>query len=77
MDEARIVEADTGKQNFTVVPESHYIAMHILCENCREQFCFSENEQKHWYEELRFWIDSVPKQCPRCRKESRGHGRSA
>mgnify|MGYP003737477309 CR=1 FL=1 len=59
------------KQNYTVVPESHYFAMQIQCERCSEIFWFSEHEQQYWYEELGFWIDSIPVNCPNCRRDLR------
>ena len=73
IDESRFLPADTAKQNYTVVPESYYYAMEIQCLGCLRAFWFSENEQKYWYEELVFWIDSIPKQCPACRKGLRDH----
>ena len=77
IDESRFVEADPAKQNYTVVPESCYFAMQMECELCKTAFWFSENEQKYWYEELGFWIDSVPKACPNCRKSLRTSRASA
>jgi len=71
VDELRFAEADPSKQNYSVVPESHYFAMQIACESCNGKFWFSENEQQHWYEELGFWIDSVPSNCPNCRRDLR------
>ena len=32
---------------------------------------FKASEQRFWYEELRFWIDSLPKCCPKCRQSQR------
>ncbi len=41
--------------------------MKLRCERCGEEFWFSANEQRVWYEEWGFWIDSVPKHCAACR----------
>ena len=71
VDEAHSIPADPDKQHFTVVPESAYYSMQLCCEGCREEFWFSANEQKTWYEEWGFWIDSVPKECSKCRKLKR------
>ena len=37
---------------------------------CKE-FIFSGEEQRFWYEELYFYVKSVPKACNACRKEIR------
>jgi hypothetical protein len=38
---------------------------------CGNIFIFSTGEQRFWYEEARFHIDSCPKQCRDCRRELR------
>lgn len=77
VDESQQVPANPEKQNYTVVPESAYCSMKLRCERCKEEFWFSANEQKVWYEEWVFWVDSVPKNCARCRKLVREeHGRT-
>lgn len=73
VDESRFVEAIADKQNYTVIPESHYYAMQLRCEACESSFWFSENEQQHWCEMLGFWIDSVPKRRPNCRRALRAN----
>ena len=42
--------------------------MKLRCERCGEEFWFSANEQRIWYEEWGFRIDSIPKHCAACRK---------
>jgi hypothetical protein len=32
---------------------------------------FTASEQRFWYEDKRFWIDSLPKRCSECRKAER------
>ena len=68
VDESHCVPANPEKQHYTVVPESTYYSMKLRCERCREEFWFSANEQRVWYEEWGFWIDSVPGHCAMCRK---------
>ena len=68
VDETHSVIADATKQHWTVVPEYKYCSMQLRCERCEEEFWFSANEQRVWYEDWGFWIDSIPKHCARCRK---------
>ena len=48
-----------------------YIDATFLCERCHEEFCFTAAEQKIWYEDYGFYIDSTPKECVACRRELR------
>jgi len=41
------------------------------CRSCKRSFIFTAAEQKHWYETLGFWVQSVPVRCPDCRKQLR------
>jgi hypothetical protein len=68
VDESHCVLANPDKQHYTVVPESAYYSMKLRCERCGEDFWFSANEQRVWYEEWGFWIDSVPRRCVTCRR---------
>ncbi len=77
IDDSNYVVAIPEKQNYTVIAESMYYSMKLSCEECNEEFWFSANEQRVWYEEWGFWIDSVPKQCTTCRKSLRDEGRAA
>jgi hypothetical protein len=65
IDESSYVPANADRQHFTVVPESAYYSMQLRCDGCGEEFWFSADEQRTWYEEWGFWIDSVPDQCPK------------
>jgi hypothetical protein len=71
VDESNCVAANPDKQNYSVVAEAIYYSMKLSCEQCHDEFWFSANEQRVWYEDWRFWIDSVPKQCASCRKALR------
>lgn len=61
------VKADIAKQNYSVAPRHWYVDATMRCTDCDETFVFSADEQKVWYEEYRFYVDSYPKRCPRCR----------
>jgi hypothetical protein len=41
------------------------------CRDCRRHFVFAAEEQKHWYETLRFMTDSTAVRCPGCRRTRR------
>jgi hypothetical protein len=77
VDQSQCVEADPEKQRYSVVAESAYYSMKLRCGRCGEEFWFSANEQRVWYEEWGFWIDSVPRHCSGCRRLLReAHGRA-
>ncbi|MEM7182847.1 MAG: zinc-ribbon domain containing protein [Spirochaetota bacterium] len=52
-------------------PYFAYTDKTIPCVTCKQDFIFSKAEQIHWYEKLQFWVQSVPKNCPTCRKKIR------
>jgi hypothetical protein len=58
--------ADTSKQNCSSCPRYWYIDAVITCRECRQDFTFSAAEQRYWYEDRKFWVDSFPKRCPSC-----------
>ena len=39
------------------------------CDECDREFIFFAKEQKHWHEELGFYVDAWCNHCPDCRKE--------
>lgn len=41
------------------------------CNTCKTDFIFSKEEQKFWYENLKFTIDSTAKNCVACREAIR------
>lgn len=71
LDFASAVKADTSRQNFTVCPRHWYLDATFACTRCKQEFLFSAEEQRYWYEELRFYVDSHPRQCQECRSELR------
>ncbi len=60
------IRADIAQQNYSVCPRHWYVDAHIPCEDCDDVFVFSKEEQRHWYETLKFWIDSFPDRCKSC-----------
>lgn len=65
------VRADVSKQNFSVCPRHWYIDADFECERCGKNFGFTADEQRHWYEELKFNVGSTPRECRTCRRELR------
>lgn len=63
--------ADTAKQDFSVCPRHWYIDATFQCEACSTEFVFSAQEQRFWYEDRGFYVDSIPRKCPACRKQAR------
>jgi Probable zinc-ribbon domain len=65
------VRADVERQNCSICPRYWYVEATFSCENCAVEFTFSAAEQKAWYEDYGFWIDSLPKRCLACRHKLR------
>lgn len=63
--------ADISKQNYSVCPRHWYMDATFICRDCREEFTFTASEQRFWYEDRHFWIDSLPTRCIPCRKDQR------
>ena len=66
-----VIRANIDKQNYSVTPRHWYVDAIMKCEACRQEFLWSAKEQRLWFEEYGFWIDSVARHCPRCRKKNR------
>jgi gamma-glutamyl-gamma-aminobutyrate hydrolase PuuD len=66
-----VLPGQSGAQNYTVVGIQWHIGVILRCKKCRKTFEFTAEEQRHWYEKLRFWADSVPVECFECRGASR------
>ena len=60
--------AEPSRQNSPTVPVTHYYDVERVCRNCTRPFIFFAEEQKHWYEVLRFRLDVDCVLCPPCRK---------
>lgn len=58
-------------------PYFAFIDAKLTCQDCGRSFVFSAAEQRHWYETLKFWVQSRPKQCLACRRVRRAQRREA
>ena len=65
------IRADVSRQNYSVCPRHWYVDATFKCTRCSDTFCFTAAEQKRWYEELGFYVDSYAKNCPTCRRDDR------
>ena len=65
------IKADVSQQNAATCPRHWYADATIKCELCNVNFLFSKEEQKYWYETLKFWVDSFPKKCSECKKKEK------
>lgn len=52
-------------------PYLAYFDLDKVCEKCHKDYVFRKEEQKYWYETLKFWVQSRPKHCTKCRQEVR------
>jgi hypothetical protein len=71
IDYASAVRADPERQNCSICPRYWYIDTTFSCDRCGGEFEFKATEQRVWYEEYGFWVDSLPKHCLACRRELR------
>jgi transcription elongation factor Elf1 len=71
LDYRTAIRAQTEKQNCSICPRYWYVDALFRCGRCGAEFTFSAAEQQAWYEDYRFWVDSVPKNCSTCRQALR------
>jgi len=71
LDLFRVIRADSAKQNYSTVPRFFYFPRLRTCKRCGRWFLFSAREQKFWYEDLSFYVDSTAVECANCRKQVR------
>jgi hypothetical protein len=71
LDYESAVPAEVARQNYSVCPRYWYIDATFRCVRCGNEFIFSAQEQKVWYEEYWFWVDAHPKHCVDCRRDLR------
>lgn len=64
-----VIPADITKQNYSTFPRTLYVDIEEQCQICHRPFLFFAKEQKHWFEELRFYVDAHCKRCIDCRKK--------
>lgn len=60
------VRAEPDKQNCSICPRYWYLDAVFRCDRCGSEFEFTAAEQRLWYEEYGFWVDSRPKHCLAC-----------
>jgi hypothetical protein len=66
------VAANLSKQTPATFAVTHYYDVKRPCRDCGRYFIFFAEEQKYWYEELGFGLDSDCVRCVECRKRSQG-----
>ena len=71
IDYGSAVRADPEKQNASICPRHWYVNTIFPCERCGGEFAFTAAEQRVWYEDYGFWIDSLPQHCLDCRRKLR------
>ena len=71
LDYTSAVRADAAKQNCSICPRYWYVDAVFGCDRCGSEFTFTAAEQRAWYEEYRFWVDSLPRHCLPCRRALR------
>ena len=65
------IRGNLDKQNFSVCPRHWYFDAIYDCESCKERFTWTADEQKSWFEEYHFWVDSEPRNCKKCSADKR------
>lgn len=65
------VEAYTSKQCPATVHVTHYFDVIRTCVDCDRKFIFFAEEQKFWYETLKFPLEANCIRCCDCRREQR------
>lgn len=71
IDHSTAIRADTAKQDYSVCPRHWYVDAYMPCEGCGDTFLWSASEQRAWFEEYRFYVDSRATRCMVCRAQKR------
>ena len=66
LDYRTAIRGNPQKQNYSVCPRHWYIDADFNCARCRREFTWTAGEQKAWFEDYHFWIDSHPRLCKNC-----------
>lgn len=61
--------ADTREQLPATIPVTHYFDSKRVCRSCGAYFIFFAEEQKYWYEELKFPLEANMLECLNCREK--------
>lgn len=63
------LRGDPTKQRYGLGgPDLVFGPLEKTCRDCKADFVFTAAEQKHWYETLRFPLDSTAVRCKPCRR---------
>jgi hypothetical protein len=65
------VRSNPRNQNCSICPRFWYVDAIFPCNRCGAEFSFSAAEQRVWYEDYGFWVDSLPRHCLACRRDLR------
>ncbi len=76
LETGKAVLADTSKQHYGLGgPILYYLDLPFTCSRgcsyCGGSYVFTISEQKYWYEELNFFVESIPSFCEGNRKRLR------
>ncbi len=63
------VVADVARQGSATLHVTHYYDARRVCRKCGRPFLFFAEEQKHWYEDLKFPLEADCLDCAPCRKD--------
>lgn len=63
------IVADQEKQHAHAYVVPYYFDKKCVCRDCKRPFIFFAEEQKHWYEDLGFYIWARCVRCVDCRKK--------
>jgi hypothetical protein len=63
------IAADASRQAEATLHVTHYFDAKRVCRKCERPFLFFAEEQKYWYEDLRFPLEADCLHCPPCRKD--------
>lgn len=72
-----VLRADPSRQNYTLYPRRYYVDMLRDCRDCGRPFIFFAQEQQHWFEVLRFYVDADCVRCSECSAARRAARRAA
>jgi len=65
------IAADTSLQVYTVLSRPWYVDILKKCATCGRPFLFFAEEQRYWYEFLKFTVDADCIRCSECRVSER------
>jgi hypothetical protein len=63
------IAADAARQRAATLHVTHYFDAKRICRKCERSFLFFAEEQKYWYEDLKFPLEADCLDCAPCRKD--------